>query len=151
MDQDTSELLVRVGRGNAMGKLMRRYWVPVLLSDEIAAADGPPVRVKILGEKLLAFRDTRGRAGLVSEFCAHRGASLFLGRNEEGGIRCSYHGWKYDITGQCVDLPQVPALCPKMKIAAYPCVERGGIVWAYLGPADKRPAPPELEWCLVPE
>jgi phthalate 4,5-dioxygenase oxygenase subunit len=151
MDKDTAELLVRVGPGTAMGKLMRRYWVPVLLSEEIAAADGPPVRVKILGEKLLAFRDTKGRAGLVSEFCAHRGASLFLGRNEEGGIRCSYHGWKYDITGQCVDLPQVPALCAKMKITAYPCVERGGIVWAYMGPPEKKPAPPELEWCLVPE
>jgi phthalate 4,5-dioxygenase len=151
MDKDTAELLVRVGPGTAMGKLMRRYWVPVLLSEEIAAADGPPVRVKILGEKLLAFRDTKGRAGLVSEFCAHRGASLFLGRNEEGGIRCSYHGWKYDITGQCVDLPQVPTLCAKMKIAAYPCVERGGIVWAYMGPPEKKPAPPELEWCLVPE
>jgi phenylpropionate dioxygenase-like ring-hydroxylating dioxygenase large terminal subunit len=151
MDKDTAELLVRVGPGTAMGKLMRRYWVPVLLCEEIAAADGPPVRVKILGEKLLAFRDTKGRAGLVSEFCAHRGASLFLGRNEEGGIRCSYHGWKYDITGQCVDLPQVPALCSKMKITAYPCVERGGIVWAYMGPPEKKPAPPELEWCLVPE
>ena len=151
MDRETSELLVRVGPGTAMGRLMRRYWVPVLLSSEIAEPDGPPVRVKILGEKLLAFRDTQGRAGLVDEFCAHRGASLFLGRNEEGGIRCSYHGWKYDVTGRCVDLPQVPSLCAKMKITAYPCVERGGIVWAYMGPPEKKPAPPELEWCLVPE
>ena len=151
MNSETAELLIRTGPGTAMGNLMRRYWVPVLLSSEIAAPDGPPVRVKILGEKLLAFRDTRGRAGLVSEFCAHRGASLFLGRNEEGGIRCSYHGWKYDITGQCVDLPQVPSLCAKMKIAAYPCVERGGVVWAYMGPPDKKPAPPEVEWCLLPE
>jgi phenylpropionate dioxygenase-like ring-hydroxylating dioxygenase large terminal subunit len=151
MEKQASELLVRTGPGTAMGNLMRRYWVPVLLSSEIAEPDGPPVRTKILGEKLLAFRDTQGRAGLVDEFCAHRGASLFLGRNEEGGIRCSYHGWKYDLTGQCVDLPQVPSLCPKMKIKAYPCVERGGIVWAYMGPPDKKPAPPELEWCLVPE
>jgi len=151
MDQDTAELLVRVGPGTAMGALMRRYWVPVLLASEIAAPDCPPVRVKILGEKLLAFRDTQGRAGLIDEFCAHRGASLFLGRNEECGIRCSYHGWKYDINGQCVDLPQVPDLAPKMKIKAYPCVERGGVLWAYMGPPDKKPAPPELEWCLVPE
>jgi phthalate 4,5-dioxygenase oxygenase subunit len=151
MTPETAELLVRVGPGTAMGELMRRYWVPVLLASEIAEPDCAPVRVKILGEKLVAFRDTQGRAGLVDEFCAHRGASLFLGRNEEGGIRCSYHGWKYDITGQCVDLPQVPALCPKMKIKGYPCVERGGIVWAYMGPPEKKPAPPELEWCLVPE
>jgi len=151
MDRDTAELLVRTGPGTAMGALMRRYWVPVLLASEIAAPDCAPVRVKILGEKLLAFRDTQGRAGLIDEFCAHRGASLFLGRNEECGIRCSYHGWKYDINGQCVDLPQVPDLAPKMKIKAYPCVERGGVLWAYMGPPDKKPAPPELEWCLVPE
>ncbi|HUK03760.1 MAG TPA: aromatic ring-hydroxylating dioxygenase subunit alpha [Burkholderiales bacterium] len=151
MDRETAELLVRVGPGTAMGKLMRRYWVPALLSSEIAAPDGAPVRVKILGEKLLAFRDTQGRAALIDEFCAHRGASLFLGRNEECGIRCSYHGWKYDLQGQCVDLPQVPQLAPKMRIKAYPCIERGGAVWAYMGPPDRKPAPPELEWCLVPE
>ncbi len=151
LNKETAELLTRVGPGTAMGNLMRRYWVPVLLSSEIAEPDCAPVRVKILGEKLLAFRDTQGRAGLVSEFCAHRGASLFLGRNEECGIRCSYHGWKYDITGQCVDLPQVPTLAARISITAYPCVERGGIVWAYMGPPDKKPAPPELEWCLVPE
>ncbi len=151
MDNDTSELLVRTGPGTAMGDLMRRYWVPVLLASEVAEPDCPPVRVKILGERLIAFRDSQGRVGLVDEFCAHRGVSLFLGRNEEGGLRCSYHGWKYDITGQCVDLPQVPTLCLKMKIKAYPCVERGGAVWAYMGPPEKKPAPPELEWCLVPE
>ena len=151
MDRETAELLVRVGPGTAMGALMRRYWVPVLLANEITGRDCAPVRVRILGERLIAFRDTQGRAGLIDEFCAHRGASLFLGRNEECGIRCSYHGWKYDIHGQCVDLPQVPDLAPKMKIKAYPCVERGGVVWAYMGPPEKKPAPPELEWCLVPE
>src|SRR5687767_7427351 len=114
LDADTVELLIRTGPGTAMGNLMRRYWVPVLLSAEIAEPDGAPVRVKILGERLLAFRDTQGRPGLVDEFCAHRRASLFLGRNEECGIRCSYHGWKYDVTGQCVDLPSVPQLAPKM-------------------------------------
>jgi len=151
MTPETAELLLRTGPGTAMGNLLRRYWVPVLLSAEIAAPDCPPVRARILGETLLAFRDTKGRAGLVDEFCAHRGASLFLGRNEECGIRCSYHGWKYDITGQCVDLPQVPALAPKMRIKAYPCVERGGVVWAYLGPPEKKPAPPEVEWSQLPE
>src|SRR6187399_2635665 len=101
MDKEAAELLIRTNLGTPMGNLMRRYWVPVMLSSEIGEPDSPPVRVKILGERLLAFRDTQGRPGLIDEFCAHRGASLFLGRNEESGIRCSYHGWKYDVTGQC--------------------------------------------------
>ena len=151
MNRETAELLVRTGPGTAMGELMRRYWVPVVLSSEIAEPYCPPVRTKILGEKLIAFRDTQGRPGLIDEFCAHRGASLFLGRNEECGLRCSYHGWKYDIHGQCVDLPQQPQIASKVKLKAYPCVERGGIVWAYMGPAARKPAPPELEWCLVPD
>jgi phthalate 4,5-dioxygenase len=150
MDRETAELLIRTGPGTRMGNLLRRYWVPALLAAEIAEPDGAPVRVKVLGEKLLAFRDTQGRVGLVDEFCAHRRASLYLGRNEECGIRCSYHGWKYDVTGQCVDLPSVPQLAPKMRIKAYPCIERGDIVWAYMGPPEKQPAPPELEWCLLP-
>ena len=144
-----AETLVRVGPGTPMGSLLRRYWVPALLCSEIAEPDCAPVRVRLMGESLLAFRDSNGRPGLVNEFCAHRGASLFLGRNEECGIRCSYHGWKYDIHGQCVDLPQVPELAPKMRIKAYPCIERGDIVWAYMGPPERRPDPPELEWCLV--
>jgi nitrite reductase/ring-hydroxylating ferredoxin subunit len=120
-----------------------------MLAAEIAEPDCAPVRVKILGERLLAFRDSQGRPGLVDEFCAHRGVSLFLGRNEEGGIRCSYHGWKYDVNGQCTELPSVPQLACKMSIKAYPCVERGDILWAYMGPADKKPALPELEWCTL--
>ena len=146
-----TEKLIRVGPDTSMGAVLRRYWVPVLLQSEIAEADCPPVRVKILGEKLLAFRDTQGRPGLVDEFCAHRGVSLFLGRNEECGIRCAYHGWKYDVSGQCVELPSAPLLAPKMRIKAYPCIERGGIVWAYMGPPDKQPDAPELEWALLPE
>jgi nitrite reductase/ring-hydroxylating ferredoxin subunit len=150
MDKETAELLVRTGPESPMGKLMRRYWVPVLLSSEIAESDCAPVRVKILGEKLLAFRDSDGRPGLVDEFCAHRGASLFLGRNEEGGIRCSYHGWKFDVNGQCLELPSVPHLACKMQIKSYPCVERGDVLWAYMGPPEKKPPPPGLEWCLLP-
>lgn len=150
MNSEMAETLVRTGPGTAMGNLMRRYWVPAFLSSEIAEPDCPPVRVKLLGERLLAFRDSAGRPGLVDEFCAHRGASLFLGRNEECGIRCSYHGWKYDIHGQCVELPSAPQIAPKVRIKAYPCIERGDIVWAYMGPPDKRPDPPEIEWCLVP-
>jgi phthalate 4,5-dioxygenase len=151
MDKATSELLIRTGPGTPMGNLMRRYWVPVMSSSEIAEADGPQVRVQIMGEKLLAFRDTEGRAGLISEFCSHRGVSLFLGRNEEGGIRCSYHGLKFDITGKCLEVPSAPHMCSKMAIAGYPCIERGGLVWAYMGPPDKQPEPPEVEWALVPE
>jgi phenylpropionate dioxygenase-like ring-hydroxylating dioxygenase large terminal subunit len=150
MDREMVEALVRIGPGTPMGDLLRQYWVPALLSGEIAGPDCAPVRVKLLGERLLAFRDSQGRPGLVDEFCAHRGASLFLGRNEDNGIRCSYHGWKYDIHGQCMELPSVPHLAPKMRIKAYPCIERGDIVWAYMGPADRKSDPPELEWCLVP-
>ena len=151
MNREMAEVLVRVGPDTPMGRLMRRYWVPVLASSEIPEPDCPQVRVKILGEKLLAFRDTEGRAGLIDEFCAHRGVSLFFGRNEECGIRCSYHGWKFDLNGQCVELPSVPALAGKMSIKAYPCIERGGLVWAYMGPAGKQPPPPGLEWCNLPE
>ena len=150
MTPEMVETLVRVGPGTAMGALLRRYWVPVLLASEIAEPDCPPVRVTILGEKLIGFRDTEGRAGLIDEFCAHRGVSLFLGRNEECGIRCSYHGWKYDINGQCVELPSAPQLAPKMRIKAYPCIERGGVVWAYMGPPGMQPEAPDLEWISLP-
>ena len=154
MDQTTSDLLTQTSAGTPMGKLMRRYWVPILASREIAAPDGPQVRVQILGEKLLAFRDTRGQPGLIGEFCTHRGVSLFFGRNEECGIRCAYHGVKFDRSGACVDVPSAkdnPQVMARMKITAYPCIERGGLVWAYMGPADKQPAPPELEWCTLPD
>ncbi len=151
MNKEMAETLIRTGPGTAMGNLMRRYWVPVLQSSEIAEPDGPQVRVQIMGEKLLAFRDTQGRVGLIDEFCSHRGVSLFYGRNEECGIRCSYHGLKFDVTGQCVDVPSAPQIASKMGIKAYPCIERGGIVWAYMGPADKKPAPPEVEWCMLPD
>ena len=151
MNKEMSEVLLRAGPGTAMGDLMRRYWVPVLQSNEIAEPDSPQVRVQIMNERLLAFRDTQGRVGLIDEFCTHRGASLFFGRNEECGIRCSYHGLKFDVTGQCVDVPSAPQVASKMGIKAYPCIERGGVVWAYMGPPDKKPAPPEVEWSLLPE
>lgn len=150
MNKDMSEMLVRTGAETPMGKLMRRYWVPVLMSEEIAEADGPQVRVQILGEKLLAFRDTEGKPGLISEFCSHRGVSLYFGRNEENGIRCSYHGLKFNRMGQCVEVPSAPQSCARMHIKGYPCIERGGLVWAYLGPEDKMPEPPELEWATLP-
>ena len=150
MDKQTSETLTRTGPGTLMGNLMRRYWAPVMSSSEIASPDGAQVRVQILGEKLLAFRDTGGKVGLISEFCSHRGVSLYFGRNEENGIRCAYHGLKFNRDGKCVDVPSAPQVCDRMSITAYPCVERGGVVWAYMGPADKQPAPPEVEWCGLP-
>jgi phenylpropionate dioxygenase-like ring-hydroxylating dioxygenase large terminal subunit len=154
MDKQMSETLVRTGPGTSLGSVMRRYWVPILLSREIAEPDCPPVRVQILGEKLLAFRDSDGHAALIYEFCSHRGVSLYFGRNEENGIRCGYHGVKFDRHGHCVDVPSLPKnreACKHLDIAAYPCIERAGIVWAYMGPKDKQPAPPNLEWCTLPE
>jgi phthalate 4,5-dioxygenase len=150
MNKHKTETLVRTGPGTAMGNLLRRYWVPVLLSREIEEPDGPQVRVQILGEKLLAFRATDGQVGLMGEFCSHRGVSLYFGRNEENGIRCAYHGLKFSRHGECVDVPSAPQVCQKMGIKAYPCMERAGIVWAYMGPGEKKPAPPEVEWCTLP-
>ena len=150
MDKQTADTLLHTGPGTPLGNVLRRYWVPVLHSREIAQPDGPQVRVKILGEKLLAFRDSQGMPGLIDEFCTHRGASLYFGRNEEGGIRCSYHGLKFNRHGACVDVPSAPGVCERMAIKAYPCIERGGIVWAYMGPKDRQPAFPEVEWCTLP-
>jgi len=150
MNKEMSEILTRTSAGTPMGNLMRRYWVPLLQSSEIAEPDGPQVRIQVLGEKLLAFRDSEGKVGVIDEFCSHRGVSLFFGRNEEGGIRCAYHGVKFDRNGKCVDVPSAPQACARMHIKSYPTVERGGIVWAYMGPKEKQPAPPELEWCMLP-
>ena len=150
MSPEMSQTLTQTSAGTPMGNLMRRYWVPVVMSSEIAEPDGPQVRVQIMGEKLLAFRDSDGLPGLISEFCSHRGVSLFFGRNEEKGIRCSYHGVKFDRLGNCVDVPSAPQMCEKMKIVGYPCIERGGVVWAYMGPAEHQPAEPEVEWCTLP-
>src|ERR671919_342839 len=151
MRAEQNELLTRTGPGTRMGDLFRRYWLPALLASELPGPDCPPVRVKLLSERLIAFRDTQNRLGLMDEFCAHRGVSLFFGRNEEGGLRCSYHGWKYDVSGQCIDLPSEPQTASKVSIKAYPCIERGGIIWAYMGPPQLQPPPPELEWSMLPE
>ncbi len=137
-----------------MGNLFRCYWLPALKAEEVSEPDGPPVRVKLLSELLIAFRDSEGRLGLMDEFCAHRGVSLWFGRNEESGLRCSYHGWKYDVTGQCIEVPSEPegsGFCAKMKLKSYPLVERGGILWTYMGPPDKQPALPEFEVSMVGE
>ena len=151
---EDNERLVRVGPGKPAGELMRRYWQPALLSEELPENDGPPARLRLLGEDLVAFRDSNGRIGIVDAYCAHRRAALFFGRNEECGLRCAYHGWKFDIEGNCVDLPSEPwdtDFKRKIKITAYPCIERGGLVWAYMGPPELRPEFPDLGWTVVPE
>jgi phenylpropionate dioxygenase-like ring-hydroxylating dioxygenase large terminal subunit len=133
--------------------MFRCYWLPALLAEELPENDCPPVRVKLLSERLIAFRDTEGRYGLMDEFCAHRGISLWFGRNEECGLRCPYHGWKYDVTGQCVDMPNEPehsAFAQKVKLKAYPLVERGGVLWTYMGPPETQPPLPEYEFATVP-
>src|ERR1700745_1261928 len=107
--QEQNEYLCRTGPHTPMGQLFRRYWIPPLLSGGLPAPNSPPVRLPLLSERLIAFRDTDGRIGLMDEFCAHRGVSLWFGRNEENGLRCSYHGWKYDATGQCTGAPSAPA------------------------------------------
>ena len=153
LSHEENEQLTRVGAGTPMGELMRRYWIPAAFSQQIEKPDCPPVRVKLLGEKLVVFRDTQGRVGLIDERCPHRTASMYFGRNEDCGLRCVYHGWKFDIHGVCVDLPSEPAgstLQRKVSIKAYPCVERGGVVWTYMGPAELKPAFPDLEWTRLP-
>lgn len=148
-----NEDLTRVGPGTLMGDLMRRYWVPFLLPEELPEPDCPPIRVRLMAEDLVAFRDSTGRIGLLDRFCPHRRVDLFFARNEECGLRCVYHGWKFDAHGNCLDMPAEPGNSPmrsEVKIKAYPTIEWGGVVWAYLGPPEHRPAkPPELEWGLV--
>lgn len=137
-----------------MGELFRRFWLPALLSDELPGPDCPPVRVRLLGEDLVAFRDSGGQVGLLAPLCAHRGAPLFFGRNEEHGLRCVYHGWKYDVSGRCVDMPSEPAdstFKERIQQRAYPCRERGGVIWAYMGPPRLTPDLPDLEWNVLPE
>ncbi len=144
--------LTRVGPGTVMGQLMREYWIPAVLSAELVR-DGAPIRLLLLGEKLIAFRDSAGRAGVMDHRCPHRGASLFLGRNEEGGIRCIYHGWKYNVDGNCVDMPSVPShqeFKHKVRAKAYRTLERAGLVWVYMGSRAEPPLP-ALEILGVPD
>jgi phenylpropionate dioxygenase-like ring-hydroxylating dioxygenase large terminal subunit len=151
--QQQNETITRTGPATAMGQLFRRYWLPALLAEELPENDCPPVRVKLLSERLVAFRDSRGRYGLIDEFCPHRGVSLWFGRNEECGLRCPYHGWKFDFTGQCLEVPSEPeesGFAKKIKLTSYPLVERGGILWAYMGPTDQTPPLPEWEFAMVP-
>lgn len=150
---EDNQLLTQIGPATPMGEMFRHYWLPALLADELPEDDCPPVRVKILAERLIAFRDSNGRYGLMDEFCAHRGVSLWFGRNEEGGLRCPYHGWKYDVTGQCIEIPSEPeesGFCSKVKLAAYPLVKIGDVLWTYMGAPGTEPPLPEWEFAQVP-
>ena len=154
LSQSDNQLLTCVGPGTPMGELLRRFWIPGLLEEEVPSPDSPPVRVRLLGEDLVAYRDTSGEVGILDNYCPHRRASLFFGRNEEGGLRCVYHGWKFTTDGSCVDMPSEPAesnFRHKVRIKAYPAVVRGGVVWLYMGPPELAPAPPAFEWSLLPE
>lgn len=150
---EDNELLTRTGPATGMGGLLRRYWQPALLSAELPEPDGPPKKLRLLGEDLLAFRDTSGRVGLVEPVCPHRGANLYFGRNEEHGLRCVYHGWKFDASGRCVDMPTAPAdsgYRNRVGLKAYPTREAAGIVWAYLGDPRQQPELPQLAFTQVP-
>jgi phthalate 4,5-dioxygenase oxygenase subunit len=150
---EVNELLTQTGPGTATGDLFRQYWLPALVAEELPENDCPPVRVKILSERLIAFRDTKGRYGLIDEFCAHRGVSLWFGRVEECGLRCAYHGWKYDVTGQCIEVPSEPEnsnFARKVKLTSYPLVKVGDILWTYMGDPEQRPELPEFEFAHVP-
>jgi phthalate 4,5-dioxygenase len=148
-----SEILTRVGPGAPMGNVMRHYWLPALKSSELKA-DGDPVRFLLLGERLLAFRDSSGRVGVMDHRCPHRCASMFYGRNEENGIRCVYHGWKFDAEGRCVDQPNLPPhqqFKDKVRAKAYRAAERNGIVYVYMGAAAKAPPLPDIAATHIPE
>ena len=153
LSREDNETLVRVGPGTPMGQLMRRPWIPFLPAADLAI-DGQPQRVKLLGEQLLAFRDSEGRIGLVDHACPHRGAPLVFARNEQCGLRCVYHGWKFGTDGRIQETPAEPAdsrMKNNLRIKSYPCRERNGIAWAYMGPEAADPPPlPELEWNMVP-
>lgn len=152
MQPDDNEILTRVSRGTPMGNLMREFWMPACLPDELVK-DAPPTRLMLLGEKLIAFRDSAGRVGIMDHRCPHRCASLFFGRNEEHGIRCAYHGWKFDVDGNCVDMPNIPPdqqFAHKVKARAYRTAEHGGLVWVYMGERQQPPKLPGLEVLSLP-
>lgn len=151
--KEVNDLLTQTDPGTPMGDMFRQYWIPALLARELPEDDCAPVRVKLLGERLIAFRDSKGRYGLMDEFCAHRGVSLWFGRNEEGGLRCPYHGWKYDYQGNCIEVPSEPeesGFCEKIKLRAYPLIKIGDILWTHMGDKDNRPPKPTWEFATVP-
>jgi phenylpropionate dioxygenase-like ring-hydroxylating dioxygenase large terminal subunit len=155
LSKDETKLLCETDAGTPMGELFRRFWIPALISEELPEPDCTPVAIKLFGEDLIAFRDTDGKVGLISAFCPHRHAHLFWGRNEECGLRCTYHGWKFDVDGNCVDMPNEPEenrFHDKVKTQSYPTREAGACVWAYMGPKELEPKEiPHLEWARLPD
>lgn len=152
--KEVNERLTRVGPGTPMGELFRRYWIPACLTEEIPEPDSPPVRVRLLGEDLVAFRDSTGAIGLVDAYCPHRRAPLFFGRNEEAGLRCVFHGWKFDTVGACVDMPtemEDSKFRTRVSVKSYPTYEAAGIVWTYMGDVKLAPPVPDQEWMRAPE
>jgi nitrite reductase/ring-hydroxylating ferredoxin subunit len=143
--------ITRTGRDTPMGKAMRRYWIPALLSSELRGPDSGPLRVMLLGERLVAFRETSGRVGMIAEECPHRGASLFFGRNEAGGLRCVYHGRKFSVDGVCLEFPDQAERADDVRAVAYPCIEMGGVVWVWMGPPREQPPLQTQEWMRVPD
>jgi phthalate 4,5-dioxygenase oxygenase subunit len=153
LSKEDNELVTAVTAGTPMGDLLRQYWIPGLPSRELPEPDSRPKRVLLLGENLVAFRDSNGKVGMVAENCPHRGASLFFGRNEEAGLRCVYHGWKFDVAGSCVDMPNEPAesnFKDKVHAVAYPCRDVNGMIWVYMGPRETPPPLPPLEINTLP-
>src|SRR5215217_4332929 len=153
LNGEDNELLAHVGPGAPMGEYFRRFWIPSCLSEELPEADGAPLRLRLLGEDLLAFRATDGRVGVVANNCPHRGASMFFGRNEKAGLRCVYHGWKFNLAGECVDMPSEPPesnFKSKVKIKAYPARDVNHMVWIYMGPRETPPPFPEFEILGLP-
>lgn len=153
LSREDNERLVRVGPGAPMGELLRRFWLPALLERELAEANAGPLRLRLLGEELVAFRDSKGRVGILDAYCPHRRAHLYFGRNEDCGLRCVYHGWKFDVDGKCLDRPSEPperrGNAANIDTRAYPVEIRGGVIWTYMGPPSLRPPLPDFEWSRV--
>jgi phthalate 4,5-dioxygenase oxygenase subunit len=150
LTREENALLCQTNAGTPMGELFRRFWLPALLPSELPHADCDPIRFRILGEDLIAFRDSNGTPAFIQNNCPHRGASLFFGRNEEAGLRCVYHGWKFDTAGNCIDMPNEPAesdFKSKVQARAYPARDYAGMTWIYMGLPDKEPPLPVYQWC----
>jgi phenylpropionate dioxygenase-like ring-hydroxylating dioxygenase large terminal subunit len=154
LSPEDNAYLTRTGPGTPMGELFRRFWLPLFLSSELPDNDGPPLRTRLLNEDLVGYRDTNGHVGVLDAYCPHRRAPLFYGRTEECGLRCVYHGWKFDDSGTCVDMPSEPPesdFKDRLTIKAYPTFEVGGVVWLYMGPKERQPErPPLIEWTELP-
>jgi phthalate 4,5-dioxygenase oxygenase subunit len=152
LNKQDNELMCRTGAGTGMGDAMRRFWLPASQSSDMPPPNGEPQTVELLGERLVVWRDEQGRPGVFAEGCLHRGASMQLARSEGDGLRCIYHGWKFAVDGTCIDMPNEPAESDfkhKVKATAYPTQERGGLVWAYMGPLESPPPLPDLEANMV--